>query len=224
MRAGTAGLAVWLFVTGLAHATPSDTASLKSGPPAPIPIEVFAGSRGIVFLAIVSKQFSPGSRFGLISVTDFLGDYSTVNQQNEFASINFLTARVWKGFSLNSGTVLSSGGGFTPSAGVQYLFANQKFLVVVLPRFDLTKTYNFSTLALVEYKPRFNRTWGLYTRVQALYSQDTKNDHHARSFGWYRVGVSYRNVQFGIGGNLDFYGPERTFKNALGFFVRTELH
>ena len=113
--------------------------------------------------------------------------------------------------------------GFRPSAGLQYVFANRQLLAVVLPRFDLTQTYNFETFGLFEYKPKFTQNWGLYSRVQGLYNHNTKLGFHDRSYIWLRLGASYKNFQFGLGTDLDFYGPDQINENSFGGFIRTEL-
>ena len=63
--------------------------SLKVKPPKmspPVPVEAFAGNKGLVFQMIVSKHFSPDSRFGFFNVTNFVGDYATTNQENQYIS------------------------------------------------------------------------------------------------------------------------------------------
>jgi hypothetical protein len=201
--------------------------SLSSGKPPkmspPIPVEVFAGNKGLVFQMIVSKHFSPKSRFGFFNVTNFVGDYETTNQKNQYLSQSLITADIWKGFSINAGVTMNYMTGFRPTAGIQYVFANRQFLAVVLPRFDLTQTYNFETFGLVEYKPTLKNDWGLYTRVQGLYNYNTKLEFHDRSYVWLRVGASYKSYQFGLGANFDVYGPMKINENSVGVFVRTEL-
>ena len=131
--------------------------SLTNGKPPkispPIPVEVFAGNKGLVFQMIVSKHFSPKSRFGFFNVTNFVGDYETTNQKNQYLSQSLITADIWKGFSVNAGVTMNYMTGFRPTAGLQYVFANREFLAVVLPRFELKQTRNFLTFGLVEYKP-----------------------------------------------------------------------
>ncbi|MEA5461872.1 hypothetical protein VB796_22575 [Arcicella sp. LKC2W] len=199
-------------------------AMLKPAKPSPpIGVEFFAGNNDLAFQMMVSKHFSPKSRFGFFNVTQFVGDYATTNQKNSFISQSFLTADIWKGFSINTGVTMNYMTGFRPSAGLQYVFANRKFTAVLLPRFDLTQTYNFETFGLVEYKPKFKNNWGLYSRVQGLYNHNTKLDTHNRSYIWLRVGASYKNYQFGLGSNFDYYGPLKINENSMGVFVRAEL-
>lgn len=189
----------------------------------PIPIEAFAGNKGLVFQMILNKSFGQKSRFGFFTVTNFVGDYADQNQQNQFLSQSFLTANLWKGFYINAGVSLNYMTGFRPSAGLQYVFAKRNFLAVILPRIDLTQTKNFETFGLVEYQPKFNKEWGLYTRIQSLFNQNTQLNFHDRSYVWLRLGASYKNFQFGWGMNIDYYGPAKLNENSFGAFLRTEL-
>lgn len=189
----------------------------------PVPVEAFIGNNGLVFQMIVSKHFSPESRFGFFNVTSFTGDYASQNQKNSYLSQAFITADIWKGLSVNAGATMHFKNGFRPSAGLQYVFANRKILALVLPRFDLTQTYNFELFGLVEYKPKFTKSWGLYSRVQGLFDHNTKQNFHDRSYMWLRLGASYKNFQFGVGSNFDFYGPNKTNENSFGGFLRIEL-
>jgi hypothetical protein len=178
-----------------------------------IPVEVFVGNRGLVFQMIVSKQFSSESTLGFLNVTSFVGDYAATNQKNQYLSRSFLTANLWKGLSANAGISLSSAMGFRPFAGIQYIFADKHVSALVLPRFDLTQAYNFEILGLVECKPAFTEDWGLYSRVQAVYNHNTKCNFHERSYLWLRLGASYKNFQFGVGINADFYGRNTVYVN-----------
>jgi hypothetical protein len=220
-------LFVSLFCLLAAHVFAQKPDNPENGKPSkpnpPIPVEVFAGSKGLNFQMIVSKHFSPASRFGFFNVTNFVGDYDNNQRRNQYLAQSFLTVDVWKGISVNAGVSMNYFSGFRPSAGLQYVFANRKYLAVVLPRFDLTQTRNFETFALFEYKPMFTEKWGLYTRIQGLYNRNMKQEFHDRSYVYLRVGASYKNFQFGVGGNFDFYGPNRINENSFGGFVRAEL-
>ncbi|WP_316756524.1 hypothetical protein [Pedobacter aquatilis] len=194
---------------------------------APIPIELFAGNKAFAFQLIASKQFSPKSKFGFFNVTNFTGDYHTTNQATDFFSQSVITAEVLKGISLTAGlsAIGSSNTPTTvrPTAGLQYLFANKDFVVVILPRFDLTQTYNFETFAVFEYKPTITKTWGVYTRAQGLYNYNTQLGYHEISSINVRLGLSYKNIQFGIGTNLDFYGTGYNSNKNFGTFIKTDL-
>jgi hypothetical protein len=194
---------------------------------APIPIELLAGNQGFSFQLILSKQFSPTSKFGFFNVTSFASGYKEANQTTSFISQSCLTAEVWKGISAVAGL---SAMGFPatplevrPTAGLQYLLFSRDVSVFVLPRFDLTQTYNFETLAVLEYKPRLSKNWGIYTRVEGLYNYNTKMGYHEITEINLRLGLSYKNVQFGVGSIQDYYGPDAYNVNNFGLFLKTDL-
>jgi hypothetical protein len=218
------------FALAPAFAQTRDSIQTQHNPTggAPIPIELFAGNKALTFQLIVSKQFSPKSRLGFFNVTNFMSAYEKVNPRAEFFSQSLLTAEVGRGISVTTG--LSASGASTagyvtvrPTAGLQYLFANPNFMVVVLPRFDLTQTHNFETFAIVEYKPKLSKNWGIYTRLQGLYNYNTQLGFHEVSSFYSRVGASYKNVQFGLGTNHDFYGPDADAISNFGLFIKTDL-
>lgn len=124
---------------------------------------------------------------------------------------------------MNAGVSMNHYSGFRPTVGVQYLLATNSWVVLLLPRFDLSETYNVETFGLIEYKPRLTKQWGLYTRVQTLVNYATKVTVHERSHIYLRIGASYRNFQFGVGTNTDFYGSEKINETTLGGFLRTEI-
>lgn len=191
----------------------------------PIPIEVFANKDRVSFQLLISKHFSPNSRLGFFNVTQFTGRYSTADQaENELMSLPLVTFDVWKGFSLNAGTFIDNYTGFSPTAGVQYLFAKQDFLLIALPRVDLVRNYNFEAFGLVEFTPKYSANWGFYTRLQGMYNHNIKQNLMERSYFNVRGGMTYKNLQFGLGYNYDVYGGTLPNKHhSLGIFVRTEL-
>lgn len=189
----------------------------------PIPLELFAGDEGLVFQMIVAKKFAPESRYGFFSVNNFFGDYSRANPQNELLSQAFATADIAYGISLLGGVSINNFTGWGPTAGLQYLFVNKNLLAIILPRYELGQEAHVEVFGLLEYRPRLTETWGIYSRVQAMYNQNVSTSAHDRSFVWLRAGVSYKNLQFGLGANLDYFGPEIKNQYSVGGFIRTEL-
>jgi hypothetical protein len=194
---------------------------------APTPIELLVGNQGFSFQLILSKQFSPASKFGFFNVTSFASGYKQANQTTSFISQSCLTAEVWKGISAVAGL---SAMGFPatplevrPTAGLQYSLFSRDVSVFVLPRFDLTQTYNFETLAVLEYKPMLSKNWGIYTRVEGLYNYNTEQGYHEITEINLRLGLSYKNVQFGVGSIQDFYGPNPYNVKNFGLFIKTDL-
>lgn len=218
-------LSAWLLILPLSLIAQP----LGDGPPGdrqpnpPVSVETFAGDRYLNFQMIVTKPFSSASRFSFFNVTNFNGSYQNDLRKNEFLTQALVNYRLFKGVSVAAGATLNYMTGFRPTAGLQYLFANRQWLVVVLPRIDLRDDNNLETFALLEYKPPINQTLGLYTRVQGLYNQNTRQDFHDRSYLYTRVGITYRQFTLGVGANYDRYGPFQVSTAAYGAFLRAEL-
>lgn len=201
----------------------AQTAEEKPHPAPPMPVEVLVGDRGLNFQMNTTKQFSPKSRFGFFNVTAFFADYKNVVAKNEIFSQSLLTAKVWKKLSAVAGFSINHFVGFKPTAGLQFVHADRKFLVVIQPQIGLTETNHFENFSLFEFKPKINEKWGVYTRLQGVIDYTPSLKSHNRSYVYLRAGTSYKNYQFGLGSNFDFYGPTKHNENNYGVFVRAEF-
>lgn len=198
--------------------------SIRTKPTSPpIPVEVMLGNNGLGFQMIVNKYFSAKTKFGFFSVSSFTASYKNEKEKNGFFMSALANYEIIKGFKIVAGIATNSIKGFRPTAGLQYIFANQKFLVVVMPSFQLTETHNFEPFALFEYKPKLKNDWSIYSRLQGLYSHNLSTNKHDRSYFNGRFGISYKELGFGFATNLDWYGPMKVFEQNYGVFVRTSL-
>lgn len=193
---------------------------------APTQIELFTGNNGLAFQLLVSKQFSPQSKFGFFNVTNFTGDYKT-NQTSDFLSQSLVTAEVFSGISVAAG-LSAMGASNTPSTvqptvAFQYLLTSRDVVIVVLPQFDITQLYNIEMFAVLEYKPMLSKNWRIYIRVQGLCNYNAKLGCNELSEVNLRLGLSYKNFQFGIGSIHDFYGSNEYNVNNYGLFIKTDL-
>ncbi len=196
---------------------------MKSHPAPPMPVELILGDRGLNFQLNTTKQFRPSSRFGFFNVTTFFADYKNVVSKNEIFSQSLFTAKVWKKLSAVAGFSINHFVGFKPKAGLQFVHADPKLLVVIQPQIGLTESHHVENFSLLEFKPKFNDHWGLYSRIQTVIDYSPSTNSHNRSYVYLRVGTSYKNYQFGLGNNFDFYGPTKHRENNFGAFVRTEF-
>ncbi|MFD1469992.1 hypothetical protein ACFQ48_17320 [Hymenobacter caeli] len=205
-----------------AQADSTATGTVKPAGP-PTPVEVMAGNVYLRFQMIVTKQFTPTSKLGFFNVTALNGNYRNDLPQNEAVLQGMLTYRLAKRLAGVGGFAFNSVSGFRPTAGLQYVFANPKFLAILLPRFDLTQTHDFETLALLEYRTPLTPTLGLYAKAQGLYNYNIKADLHDRSYLYLRLGVSYKGFQFGPAASFDRYGPFLVATQNYGAFIGTEF-
>lgn len=189
----------------------------------PVPAEVFAGDKRIAIQVLFNKKFSPKSRFSFFNVSMSTADYSNNASENEFTTISSLKFEVLKGLAVTAGANINSANGLQPSAGFQYIFSKKNILAIVSPVIYFKPTTNFETFLLFVYRPAISRQLNLYTRLQALYNYNLQVDSHDRSYMYARLGLGYRNFAFGLGTNLDRYGPMKYLKENYGVFIQVEF-
>jgi hypothetical protein len=191
----------------------------KFPPKVPTPVEFMAGNNRMFFQMVVKKKFSPESKFGFLSVSSFSASYDNSMEDLDIAVPVLLNYTIYKGFGLVGGTTLNNSVGFSPLMGVQHSFANKEWVAVSIASFFLNSKRNIELFGIYEYKPTISPKSNLYTRLQFLYIHSTRDNLHARSFLQLRTGLKMNALNFGVGANLDQYGPEKSFKPNYGIFV-----
>ncbi|MFN7118911.1 MAG: hypothetical protein ACK4TA_19085 [Saprospiraceae bacterium] len=194
-------------------------------PDPPIPIEAFFGNEQLYFQLVVKKKFSPTSRFGFFTVATFSADHN-YNQESARNSITIpvqLSYDLGKGFGVMAGTDINSEGGFAPIVGPQYNFASRQLLAVTVLSFFLNEDQDVKLFGLYEYKPPINEKWSVYSRVQFIYNHSMAAGLHNRSYLYLRGGLKRNAFIFGLGANLDQFGPRKRFQDNYGVFVRWEF-
>ncbi|MCL9807966.1 hypothetical protein [Flavobacterium luminosum] len=188
----------------------------------PINVETLVGDRGVSFQMIIDKKIKSIPRLGFFSVTDINSDWGVQNLQDHMTQAS-LTVDLFKGLKLGAGFHNTPVTGIRPSASLIYAHASEDWFFIVVPRVDLSKDANLEGLALVEYKPKISDQWRLYTRLQGVYAHTMSQDLHARSYFRARAGVSYKEFAFGLGSNVEYYGPLKHNENNFGGFVQVLL-
>ena len=198
----------------------------QSAPPTvknpPVNVEVMFSNRGTAFQMLVNKKTQSMPRVGFFSVTNLLGQWDS-RQVSDHMTQGSLTYELLKGLSLAGGFHLTPATGFRPSAALMYGYSNPNLTLVVNPRADLVKNGALENLFIVEYKPELGKVLRAYSRIQGLYVYLPKADAHARSYLMLRAGLLYKEFNFGLGANLDRYGPSKIRKNSFGGFFSMRL-
>ncbi len=203
----------------------SQEENIKEHRPAPIPIELFAGTNGWTYQMVVDKKFSGTNKLGIFGLSYLRANYDNDAYLQESLNLALLKYDIYKGFSVLSGALYSSHWGFRPYAGLQYAYHSRSFMALVNSGFHLTGPRNFETIAMAEYRPQIRGNWSLYTRVQGMYSQNTKIGEHDRSYIYGRLGVSYKSYSAGCAINFDRYGFGAMMieDHQLGMFISALL-
>lgn len=188
-------------------------------PKVPTPVEFMVGNNRLFFQVVVKKKFTPKSKFGFLSVSTFSSSYTNQMDDLDLVMPVLVNYKVYKGFGLVAGTTVNNAVGFSPLIGGQHSFANKEWVAVTIASFFLNSSRNTEFFGIYEYKPKISPKMNLYTRLQFMYVYGLQQNHHARSFLQFRTGLKINDISFGVGANLDQYGPEKTFKPNYGIFV-----
>jgi hypothetical protein len=215
---------VCLFIWVALNATLNHAFAQEIPPKVPTPVEFMAGNNRMFFQMVVKKQFTPESKFGFLSVSTFSASYDNEKEELDMAIPLLINYKVYKGFGLVGGTTLNNSVGFSPLVGAQHSFSNKEWVAVTIASIFLHSKRNVEFFGIYEYKPSLSPKTNLYTRAQFLYIHSTQENLHARSFLQLRAGLKKNSLNFGLGANLDQYGPQKTFKPNYGIFVGWAFH
>ncbi len=195
--------------------TPASVALLSK----PIPVEVFFGHDRVVTQITLIKKFSPTTRFGILASSYYAADYENELRNNESMNVLLLTYDLYKGLGLISGAALNSKWGFRPFAGAMYTYGNKGFATAFSSGFYLTESNNSESKGMVQYRHPLKDNWSLYGRLEGLFNLDMDTKKHERGQMYGRLGVGYKAFGFGFATNLDWYGPNKVFKENYGVYV-----
>ena len=188
----------------------------------PVTIEVLTGDVGIASQMIINKSFRSVPRLGFFSVTNISSKWNETTSKDAMSQAN-ITFEIVKGLRLFGGMHYTPTTGLRPTSALMYTFNYKSLLLSIGPRIDLSKDSNAEGFVMAEYKPEINENWKIYSRVQGLYAQNLNSGEHARSYLMLRLGLSYKDIRFGLGAHWDAYGPEKQSKQNYGIFLAASL-
>jgi len=188
----------------------------------PVTIEVLTGDVGIASQMIINKSFRSVPRLGFFSVTNISSKWNETTSKDAMSQAN-ITFEIVKGLRLFGGMHYTPTTGLRPTSALMYTLNYKSLLLSLGPRIDLSKNSNAEGFVMAEYKPEINENWKIYSRVQGLYAQNLNSGEHARGYLMLRLGLSYKDIRFGLGANWDAYGPEKQSKQNYGIFLAASL-
>lgn len=192
-------------------------------PKPPIPIEMLAGSENLYYQVVVKRPFDARRQFNFFGLATYTATYNNEIADNRMITITQLSYHIGKGLGVMAGTDMNSFSGFSPIIGPQHNFANRQILAVTVASFFLNEGSDFKLFGLYEYKPQINEKWSTYTRLQFIYNHGMKEGKHNKSYIYLRAGVKRKSLILGIGANVDWSGPNKSFQENYGGFVRWEF-
>ncbi|MBO0331142.1 hypothetical protein [[Muricauda] lutisoli] len=176
-------------------------------PEPPIPIEAFFGNEALYFQLVVKKKFTPESRFNFFTVATYTADYENNPDENSIVMPVQLSYDVAGGFGIMAGTDINSISGFSAIVGPQFNYASKEWLIVNVASIFLNEDNDFKLFGLYEYKPAFNETWSLYTRVQYIFNRNLKLGTNNQKYLYLRAGLKKDRFIFGLAANIEQSGP-----------------
>lgn len=191
-------------------------------PEPPLPVELMFGHQGVYFQLVIKKKFAPESKLGFFSVATFTASYDEPSEASITLPVN-INYSLGKGFALQAGASVNSVAGFSPMVGPQHNYASRKFLAVTVASYLINEGHDVSIFGLYEYRPTINDKWSHYSRIQFVYNHSLSEKSHNRSYLYLRYGVKKKSMAFGLGANLDRYGPYKSFHDNYGVFVKWEF-
>lgn len=181
----------------------------------PIPVEVFGGHSAVSYQHVISKDIF-NNKFNFFNVAAFDAKYSD-NKNSVFAIQSLVFYKIGKGFSVGLGAQLQNVGAFS-LAGIQYSYASDKLLVVILPTVNLNEKTNYEQFVLVEYRPKLNDKTRIYSRIQILANTDFEK--YNRGYQQLRLGLEKKGLQFGVAATFDQFNSNIVKLENYGVFVR----
>lgn len=199
--------------------------SWAQSPIPPTPVEFMFGHRKLDFQLVYKKNFSPESKFSLLTISVFSQNYDPeVTLGNSIVvpvQVNYALGK--KGFALAGGIEANSIAGVNTFGGLTHSFANRKFLAITVWSFFFNEGKDMKLFGLYEFKPQLNEKWTWYNRMQFVYNTSLSESVHNRSFLYLRSGLKTGPLAFGLGADWDSYGPNKINKGNFGVFTRWEF-
>ncbi|HAA11677.1 MAG TPA: hypothetical protein DCE41_08260 [Cytophagales bacterium] len=178
----------------------------------PIPIEVVVGQNSSMYQMIVSKQITPGSKFGFFNLINYEVTYDDF-APNSYIIQSIVNYEIVKGLGVGAGANFKSFGGFKPIAVASYSYFNRDIGFLVQPSVELAENGNYEVFTMFEWHPVNAKKIQPYFRVQGLL---TFNDEHAFSYHYWRIGIQYKGFRVGPGLNVQYVGPNVVNTTNLG--------
>ncbi len=186
----------------------------------PVQIEALAGNKRLALQTVVIKPFTVKSKFSILSFGQTVNRYNNKEAQDfDLDNITQVNYDLYRGFGPSLGLSTNNLLVFAPNAGLNYVLLHPALMFIINPTTVLATGHNLRCITILEYRPHLKNRLNLYTRLQAYYSYNVDSHYHERSFLTARLGLSYNRFTYGIGANIDRYGPTEIQKDNYGLYL-----
>ena len=105
--------------------------------------------------------------------------------------------------------------------GVQAVIPFKDGKIVLTNQHQFAEDYFTSIIFIGEYKPKINNKFRLYLRAQVM--SETDFNIFTRNFQILRLGLEYKQIQFGAGATFDQFNNQTISHENYGAFIRTTI-
>ncbi len=127
-----------------------------------------------------------------------------------------------KNLSIGPSLYYNSVSGFSEKLSFRIFTGGNHLVFVAMPSIFHTEkdgSINGGLFFQSQYMKRIKQEWNFWVNMQVL-TEWNRFSTHSRSFLQLRIGVAYKNSQFGAAADLDAYGHPQIWKKSIGIFVR----
>ena len=160
------------------------------------------------------KFIDEHKKFSLFSRTTATVDYDNNTGLFSGAYLNY-TSKLGIGGSL-VGRV--TGNGASTDVGLHISKGTSDWMLFGIASISLKSELEYSWFSIFRYTPKLKDDWRLYSGLE-LFTLFNQNNH-VISVQRIRLGLDYKGLQFGVGGNVSQLGTDWAGSSNIGGFVR----
>ncbi|WP_272152109.1 hypothetical protein [Tenacibaculum aiptasiae] len=188
-------------------------------------VELFSGLDKTDFTVFSSYSITKSQTLSL----NTLAFFQKFKQENEvFDEVGVQPTLFWnitKNIAIGPSIYYNSFAGFSERLSAKYAFKNSRLLLVLMPTVAYSEQINMSYAEVflqVQYNKPLNDNISLWLNGQFLTIWDEFKTH-SRSYQQWRLGVSFDDIQVGIGMDMDQYGLKPINKMSFGMYYRLTI-
>lgn len=186
-------------------------------------LELTTGFYKSDFSSLTTKSLDDKNKFSISTLAFFQKFYR--KEDFLFDETGVQTSVYWnfrKNLSVGPSLYYNSVSGFSEKISFPIFIGGSHLVFVAIPAIFHTEnngSINGGLFFQLQYMKRIKREWNFWVNTQIL-TEWNRFSTHSRSFQQVRIGVAYKNSQFGAAADLDVYGHTPTWKKSVGIFVR----
>ena len=175
------------------------------------------------FSSFTIKSLDDKNKFSISTLAFFQKFYR--KEDFLFDETGVQTSVYWnftKNLSVGPSLYYNSVSGFSEKLSFLIFIGGSHLVFVAIPAIFHTEndgSINGGLFFQLQYMKRIKREWNFWVNTQIL-TEWNRFSTHSRSFQQVRIGVAYKNNQFGAAVDLDAYGHKQIWKKSIGIFVR----